>query len=263
MTFDNPLRAAVERGETVFGATATSKSPVLVDVYGGLGLDFVWFDFEHSGGASGDAATFARLRRAATAAGIEPVVRLESGEPSLVRKALDAGLRNLVIPRVETAAEVERAVRASRFDYDGAPGDRGTGTGLANAWGDRGADYTDREDGTAFVGVMLENETALENVDDILAVPELGFGWLGPSDLSVSLGHPLAVDEPTVREAIRGFREAFHDAGVPVGIGAYYAGGVEAGIDDGYSFLNLGSETGAARAVLGERLSAARDLTAE
>lgn len=263
MTRQNGIRQALESGETVFGAAATTLSPTMIDVYGDLGLDFVWLDHEHVGAASADASNFERVTRASADAGIEPLVRIESGDGPLVRKVLDAGIRSVVIPRVETADEVRAAAEASRFEYDGEPGERGVATALTSDWGVRPDDYTEREDETVLLGVMLENERALDNVEEILSVPGVGFGWIGPADLSVSLGHPLEFDHPEVRDAIESLVAAGREADVPIGTSAGYAGGIEAALDSGYRMLMLGSEVSAARDVLGEALRTARDHARE
>lgn len=258
MTRQNGIRQALESGETVFGAAATTLSPTMIDVYGDLGLDFVWLDHEHIGAASADASNFEWVARGAADAGIEPLVRIESGDGPLVRKVLDAGIRSVVVPRVETADEVRAAAEASQFEYDGEPGERGIGTALTSDWGVRPDDYTEREDETVLLGVMLENERALNNVEEILSVPAVGFGWIGPADLSVSLGHPLEFDHPDVRDAIETLVTAGREAGVPIGTSAGYAGGIESALDSGYRMLMLGSEVSAARDVLGEALQRAQ-----
>lgn len=261
VTSTNDLRDGLTAGRTLLGATATTLSPTMIDVYGKLGLDYVWLDHEHIGPASADGRNFEWIARGAATAGIEPLVRVESGDGHVVRKVLDAGIRSIVIPRVETAAEVRAAVEASRFDYDGAPGERGFGTALASDWGDRPDDYIAREDATVLVGVMLENESALANAEDILSVPGVGFGWVGPSDLSVSLGQPLDFDHPDVEAAIEAFLAAGRETGVPIGTSAGYAGGVEPAIEDGYRLVTLGSEVGAARQVIGDALERGRALS--
>jgi 2-dehydro-3-deoxyglucarate aldolase len=255
------LRESLESGDTVFGAAAATRSPAMIDVYGAMGFDYIWLDHEHIGPASSDGPNFESIARAAAAAGIEPLCRIESGRGDVVRKVLDAGVRSLVVPRVETAEDVRRAVEASRFSYGGGAGDRGVGTSLASDWGDRSGDYTTREDANVLVGVMLENAAALDNVHDILRVVGVGFGWIGPADLSVSLGHPLEYDHPEIEEAIETFRDAGADHGVPIGIDAGYAGGVEAAVDSGYRMVTVGSEISAARRVLGEALAVGQNAT--
>lgn len=258
MTPRNRVREAIEADEAAVGARCMTRSPMFVEVYGDLGFDFAWVDFEHGGASPWDATVFETLVRAARGADTDLLVRLPSGDPHLVRKVLDTGVRTLLIPRVETAAEVRRAVEASRFRYDGGPGERGAASGLASGWG--GADgYVEGEDGTVLVGVMIENRAAVENIEEILGVPDLGFAFVGPADLSTSYGHPLETDHPDVLDAIGRVRDACLDAGVPVGRIANDAAAASEAIDDGYRVLRVGSEVASARTVLGERLSGIRD----
>jgi 2-dehydro-3-deoxyglucarate aldolase len=152
----------------------------------------------------------------------------------------------VLLPGVETAAEVREAVKAARFRYEGASGDRGLGAPRARRWG-LADDYIDREDDETLVGVTVETEAAVENLDAILEVPEVGFVYIGPLDLSMSLGYPGETAHPEVQEAVETIRSATLDAGVPVG-------GLGFGMDDinekaasGYQILTLGSTTGAIR----------------
>jgi len=231
----------------------------MIEVYGRLGLDFVWIDLEHGGPSGDDAGPLGDYVRAAEAGGIEPMIRLPSGRGQVIRKALDAGVRTVLIPRVETAEEVRAAVKAARFSYDGGAGERGSASGRAANWGAKPDDYAEFEDATTTVGVMIENETAVANLDDILAVPELGFVFIGPGDLSISMGHPFDTGHPDVQAAIQEVRDACLDAGVPVG---RIANGVEkatAAIEDGYRIVRLGGDMASVRQVVGDTLAGVRE----
>lgn len=92
-------------------------------------------------------------------------------------------------------------------------------------------------------------------------MPELGFAWIGPADLSVSLGHPLEYNHPAVTDAIETFRSAAIDHGIPIGIDAGNAGGVKQAVETGYQIISTGSEVGAARTVLGESLATGNAAT--
>lgn len=253
------VRECFENDEVAIGARATSISPTLVEVYGDIGLDFAWIDLEHTGWSPADATALEGLTRAAEVAGTDVLVRLPSGEPDLVRKALDAGVRTLLVPRVETAAEVRETVRASRFTYDGEPGERGAAAGRATTWGNRPDDYATSEDEHVCVGAMIENATAVDKLDEILGVEGLGFVFVGPSDLSISLGHPFETDHPEVREAIERIRAGALDAGVPLGGIANDATAAREAIEDGYQLLRIGDEVAAARSVLGDRVADIRE----
>jgi 2-dehydro-3-deoxyglucarate aldolase len=240
----NDLAATLDDGGVALGVLDNTYSPTLVEFYGELDVDFIWLDLEHGGPDPWDGSQLEHLLRAAERTDLELLVRLPDTDPTLVRKALDLGARNVFLPRVETADEVRDAVRSARFRYDGGPGDRGLGAPRARRWG-LADDYIATEDRETLVGVTIETEASVENLDDILAVPELGFVFIGPLDLSVSLGYPGEIDHPRVQEAVETVRSKAVDADVPVA-------GLGFGMDDvnnkatkGYQLLNLGSTTGA------------------
>ena len=257
MRYRNQLRDVLAVGSVAFGARASTLSPAMVEVYGGLDLDFVWLDFEHTGASPLDSIPFEHLARAAEAAGVSLLVRLPSGDPAAVRKVLDTGVRSIVVPRVETAADVRRAVRAARFDHAGEPGDRGVAHGRSTGWG---TDIDlDREDDTVLVGAMIETAAAVDNLEDILSVPGLGFCYLGPGDLSVSLGQPMALDHPTVEEAVQTTLTGCSEADVPLGRSVTTTAAAREAIEAGYGLVRLGDEVAAVEADVGSRLEAVRE----
>jgi len=240
----NELRETLDSDGVALGVLDNTYSPTLVEFYGELGMDFVWLDFEHGGPDPWDASKVEDLSRAAEGADVDLLVRLPDTDPTLVRKALDLGVRNVFLPQVKTADEVEEAVRSARFTYDGEPGERGLGSPRARRWGLKD-NYVEREDAETVVGTTIETKEAVENIDDILAVPELGFVFLGPLDLSVSYGHPGELDHPDVQNALETVRSAAIDADVPVGGLGFGMDDVNEKVDAGYQILNLGSTTGA------------------
>mgnify|MGYP000386251382 CR=1 FL=1 len=249
----NDLAATLDDGGVALGVLDSAYSPRLVEFYGDLGVDFVWLDLEHGGPDPWDGGRIENLLRAGERTGVELLVRLPDTDPTLVRKALDLGVRNVFLPRVETAREVEAAVRSGRFRYDGEPGDRGLAAPRASRWGATD-EYVTTEDEQTLVGTTVETAAAVENIDDILAVPELGFVFIGPFDLSVSFGHPGEIDHPDVQEAVETVRSKALEADVPVA-------GLGFGMDDvaekaeaGYQLLNLGSTTGALNQVVSKWL---------
>ncbi|XVH33462.1 HpcH/HpaI aldolase family protein (plasmid) [Haloferacaceae archaeon DSL9] len=250
----NSLRERLESDSVALGVLDNTYSPMLVELYGECGLDFVWLDFEHGGPSPWDAETIEGLLRAAELTDTELLVRLPVTEPALIRKVLDAGVRNVFLSRVDTAEEVRQAVRATRFRYDGDAGRRGLANPRAGRWG-LAEDYVTTEDEEILLGATIESIRAVDDLDAILEVPELGFVFIGPLDLSVALGHPGEHDHPEVQEAVETVRKTAIQAGVPVG-------GLGFGIDDvneksknGYQMLNLGSTTGALQTTVREWLT--------
>lgn len=245
----NDLRRTLADDAVALGILENAYDPSLVEFYGELGLDFVWIDLEHAGPSPWNGHRIEDLLRAADVAGTELLVRLPEPDPGMVRKALDAGVRNLFVSRIESADEVRRAVETSRFEYEGEPGKRGFASPRASRWGTTD-DYAGTEDEEIVLGVTIENPTAVANIAEILAVPELGFVFAGPLDLAVSLGHPGEPTHDEVEEHVEEIREAALEADVPLG-------GLGFGMDDvnekakaGYQILNLGSTTGALQGVV-------------
>jgi len=259
----NHIRERLARDEPVIGARAQTFSPLLVEVYGGLGFDFVWLDLEHGGPSPYDADAFEGLVRAAEHAGIELLVRLPSGDPPMVHKVLDTGVTTLLIPQVESAEEIGRAVEAAHFTYDGEPGARGYGGGRPTEWGADAEGFTERADETVLVGGMIEHRDAVDSVEEILSVPELGFAFIGANDLSVSLGHPQETDHPEVQAAIATVEDACLDAGVPFGAPKHDTQAAAEAIEDGYEILRSGDEVGAVRDALGDRIDTLRERSGE
>lgn len=254
---NNAIRAAVENDEPVFGAAASTFSPTLIEVFGDLGLDFVWLDLEHGGPSPYDSTALEELTRAADVVDTELLVRIPMPEPSIVRKVVDAGVRTILIPRVETAAELRPAVEAAYFSYDGAVGDRGVGIGRGGRW----AGYADSSLGNAdedvLVGTMIENQRALDNIDSLLSVPRLGFAFLGPADMemSMSAGDPLAKNPEAVADGIERTLDACMEAGIPAGRIQNDPEAAADAVDAGFRIVRIGDDIGAVREVLGDRLS--------
>jgi 2-dehydro-3-deoxyglucarate aldolase len=261
MRTENGLRHALENGETVFGASAVTFSPTVIETLGSIGLDFVWLDFEHGGPSPYDSTVFEELTRAAEVADVELLVRLPEPEPALVRKVLDAGVRTILLPRIETAGELGRAVEAAHFAYDGDVGDRGVGIGRSGNWEGYTDGFIGGEDGEVLVGTMIENERAVENIEDILAVPRLGFAFVGPADLAMSMsgGDPLEKSPEQVSAAVDRTLEACLDAGVPIGRIRNDAGEARDAVDAGYQMVRIGGDVSAIRSTLGGRLDELRD----
>lgn len=252
------IRSAVENGGPAIGTVSMTVSPKMVEVYADSGFDYVWLDFEHDGFSPYDSSKFRHLVRTAEAADIDLLVRLPSGEPHLIRKVLDTGIRSLLIPRVETAGEVKRAVRASRFDYEGGAGDRGVAAGRPSSWGGSLEQFLIKEDQQVMVGVMIENESAVENLDSILEVPELGFVFIGPADLSVSLGHPMKMNHPEVQNAVEKIRTTCQDYQIPIGCIANRKEDIQEALDQSFDIIRIGSEVSAVRESLTPLLELAK-----
>ncbi|WP_224270060.1 HpcH/HpaI aldolase family protein [Haloprofundus salinisoli] len=251
----NALRETVESGGVALGVLDSLYSPDVVELCGDLGVDFVWQDLEHAGPSPWDATTLSNLLRAADATDTELLVRIPVTEPALMRKVLDAGVRNVFLSRVQSAAELRETVRAARFEYDGEPGQRGLAAPRASRWG-LADDYPATEDEEIFVGVTVENQRAVDEIDEILSVPELGFVFVGPYDLSVDTGHPGEVDHEEVQARVETIRDATLDSDVALGGLGFGMDDVNDKVDQGYQILNVGSTMAGVSEMVSSRLDA-------
>ncbi|WP_265109475.1 HpcH/HpaI aldolase family protein [Halosolutus halophilus] len=260
MRSENGFRRALEHGETVLGASSETFSPTVIETFGRLGLDYVWLDFEHGGPSPYDSTAFEEFTRAAEAADIELLVRLPAPEPPLVRKVLDAGVRTVLLPRIETASELRRGIEAAYFAYDGDVGNRGVGVGRSGEWAGYVDSFVAGEDDEVLVGTMIENERAVENIEEILAVPQLGFAFVGPADLEISMsaGDPTAKNHDAVTAAIDRTLEACLAAEIPIGRIRNDPADAQAAIDAGYQIVRIGGDISSVREVLGDRLDEIR-----
>ena len=258
MRTENGFRQAIENDETIFGAACATFSPTVIETLGNIGLDFVWLDFEHGGPSPYDSTVFEELTRAAEAGNTELLVRLPKPEPPLVRKVLDAGVRTILIPRIETPEDLRPALKAAHFGYDGDVGDRGVGVGRTSQWEGYVDSHIGGEDSQVLVGTMIEYEQAVKNIEEILSVPELGFIFIGPADLSMSMsaGEPLNKNPEKLQAAIDRTREACLAAEVPVGRIQNDPADAREAVEKGFQIVRIGGDTGAIRATLSDRLDA-------
>jgi 4-hydroxy-2-oxoheptanedioate aldolase len=233
------LRERVLAGETTVGCWLSSGSRVNAEVLGRAGYDWLVIDTEHGMGFEADilAQLYAIGTTPATA-----LVRIERSDRLRVARSLDLGAGGLVVPRIESAAEVAETLSWMRFPPAGmrgvALGGRGQGFGQVGH-GDIGT-LNDR-----VLGIFqIETPAAIAAVDAIAAVPGADVLFVGPADLSHSLGVPGRFDDPVYLDAIGRVLRACEANGKAAGILLYDPAVVQRHLDLGFRFIGLGSDTG-------------------
>lgn len=254
MIRENRLRDSLESGSYCLGARTLLGAPTIIELYGDLGLDFVWVDTEHSGHSPYDSRALKQYVRLADAANIEPFVRLATSDPAAVRNVLDAGVGTILIPRIKTPQEAKAAVQAGYYTYNDGPGERGIGRSQANNWGRNMDRYPDQSDQSVLIGLLIETAEAVANIDEILSIPELGFIFLGPIDLSISMGHPMDTDHPDVSNAVEMMYEKCEEYNVPYGTMASDASTAVSAIEDGAQIVRIGDDIPDLRTSIDTRL---------
>lgn len=178
-------------GAIPLGMLMGSTDPSLIEIAGYAGFDFVVLDNEHS---ALDPSIMGNLVRAAEVSGQVPLIRLIENDAALISRALDAGVRGIVITHVETAAEVEKALAATRFAPHGSRGwcpSTHTGRYSIGYW----SRNSDRVTADVEIIPLIESRRGVENIEEILSVPGVRSAFFGPGDLSHEIGSPWQKNE--------------------------------------------------------------------
>lgn len=208
------LRAAMAGGKTVYGTmTSLVRNPRWAGVYGRLGFDYVIVDSEHSPTGRSEAAD---LAAAFFGAGLCPITRVPNSEPHATIMALDAGFHGVLVPYCETAAEVKAVVNAARLrPLKGALYDRARDSSAFPS--DATKQYLEQRNAQVVVIIGIESVPAVENLEQILDVGGIDAIFLGPNDLSVSLGIPDEYTHPKFTAAVEHVISTSQARGIPAG----------------------------------------------
>ncbi len=195
----NRMKEKLLSGQPAFGVSVMFPSPQVVEMVGRLGFDWVLIDCEH-GSISPESVEL--MVMAAELAGLTPIARPWTNSPEAILRLMDRGVMGVQVPHVNTAADARRAVESVKFHPLGSRG-LAAGTRPANyGFGVSAADYVRQANRETLVCVQLEETEALQNLGEILRVDGVDVFFVGPSDLSQSMGHPGRSDMPEVREAM-------------------------------------------------------------
>jgi 4-hydroxy-2-oxoheptanedioate aldolase len=195
----NRMKEKLLSGQPAFGVSVMFPSPQVVEMIGRLGFDWVLLDCEH-GSLSPENVEL--MAMAAELAGVTPIARPWTNSPEAILRLMDRGVMGVQVPHVNTAADASRAVESVKFHPLGT---RGLAAGTRPAhygFNVSAADYVEEANRETLVCIQLEEAEALGNLDEILRVEGVDVLFIGPSDLSQSLGYPGRSDAPEVREAM-------------------------------------------------------------
>jgi 4-hydroxy-2-oxoheptanedioate aldolase len=238
MTTDNPLKRKLHAGEPCFGAWMLSTSADMAEILAYAGLDFLVLDHEHGQGSIDDAIGQLRAMKGSDCVGL---LRVPGNDHVYIKRALDAGVGGIMVPNVSSAAEAQRVVDACRY----APaGIRGAFAGMrAMKYGfDPGYQETSFEN--LLVVVQAENVRAIEAIPEIAAIEGVDVIFIGPRDLSATLGRLNQFDDPVVRGQIERAADAILASGKLLGSTAASGKAAKELAARGYRFIIPGSDVG-------------------
>lgn len=195
----NKTKSKLKGGECVIGCFMRHGDPGLAEVVGYMGWDYLIFDGEHSPLAPRECENLARV---CELTGVTPVVRVPSNVPWMIGQVLDTGMQGVQIPMINSKAEAETAARAAKYHPLGT---RGLATTRAAHFGQvfpfSIADHVTSSNAETLVIVQVETLASVEQLPSILQVPEVDVIFIGPNDLSLSMGVPGELQHPKVQAA--------------------------------------------------------------
>jgi 4-hydroxy-2-oxoheptanedioate aldolase len=219
----------------ISGPMVVYDSPDLAEQIAHLGFDFVWLDWQHGQWAE---HTLNNALARFLAVESTPLVRVKGQEPGTINRVLDMGAMGVVVPYIQDADQARAAVQAAYYPPAGIRSGGGVRLGLI---GDGSADYYARANWEIMLGVMVETEAAIANVESIMAVAGIDFVLIGPGDLMIDVkanGH----DEAHHERLVLAVAEASGRTGVPAGYVCPTREVAEQRIAQGFRFVNYMSD---------------------
>ncbi|AAF12475.1 4-hydroxy-2-oxoheptanedioate aldolase [Deinococcus radiodurans] len=209
----NTFKHALAGGRPQIGLWLGLADPYCAEICAGAGFDWLLIDGEH---APNDVRSTLAQLQALAAYPVAPVVRPPVGDTHLIKQYLDLGVQTLLVPMVDTPEQARQLVQATRYPPQGI---RGVGSALARAsrW-NAVPDYLTRANDEICLLVQVESRLGLENLDEIAAVEGVDGVFIGPADLSASLGHLGHPGHPDVAQAIEDALRRIVGAGKAAGI---------------------------------------------
>ena len=219
----------------VIGPILSLPCPDVADLLSRIGFDYLWIDLEHSPMDIGDAQSLIQ----AAGERCPCIIRVPEVSEAWIKKALDTGCDGIVIPQIRSAIEAAAAVAWCHYPPGGR---RGAAMTRAHAYGLSFAEYVGRATEDLAVILQVEHIDAVGDIDAILATPGVTALFVGPFDLSGSMGLLGQVEHPDVQAAIDRVVSAGLAAGMPLGVFVPNPVGVPAAIQGGFRMIAVGTD---------------------
>ena len=239
--FPNQFRTALKSGRRQVGCWTSLANPFTTEILGLAGFDWLLLDGEHS---PNDVLSFIPQLMALKDSVSAPVVRPPWNDPVIIKRLLDIGFFNYLIPFVESAEEAARAVASTRYPPDGI-----RGVSVAHRMNKYGTlpNYMAAINDNITVLVQIESRKGVDAVDEIAAVDGVDGVFVGPGDLSAALGYLGRPGEPEVQKTIKHLFDRIRAAGKAIGILAPAEADARRYLEWGATFVAVGSDLGVFR----------------
>ena len=234
------IKQTFKEGQVSVGSWMSMAHESIAEILSTAGYDWVVVETEHT---AIDVSEVLRLIMAIEGRGVLPLVRLAWNDPIQAKAVMDSGAAGVLVPMVNTKEDAELAVNSVKFPPLGF---RGVGLARAQGYGLAFNEYVERNNEDSLLMVQIEHKDAVRNIDDILSVPGIDGTFIGPYDLSLSMGIPGQLDHPDIEEAKQCVLKATIAHGLAAGIHLVHP---DSAVEDlercvaiGYQFIALGTD---------------------
>jgi 2-keto-3-deoxy-L-rhamnonate aldolase RhmA len=230
------MKAGKPFNKPLAGTLLSISAPQVAEIISDSGFDWVLIDMEHS------AISLESVQNALQIMGekILKIVRVPGNDEIWIKRVLDTGCDGILVPMVNSASEALRVVQSSKYPLDGR---RSVGLSRAHKYGAGFTDYVENANSDLVIMIQIEHKEGVKNIDEILKVKGVDSVFIGPYDLSASLGLTGQLSHPEVKAAINLIKDKCRNAGLPYGIFGMSAEPMLSEINDGCTFLLCGVDS--------------------
>lgn len=250
----NAFKQAIAARRVQLGIWSSLTSNLLAEIMGDAGFDWILFDTEH---APNDLPQLIGQLQAIRGTPVQAMVRPAANDPVLIKRVLDIGFRNVLVPFVQNADEAAAAVAATRYPPKGI---RGVSAYQRNNGYGRVERYFELIDDNIAVVVQIETKEAIAQIEAIARTPGLDAIFVGPGDLAASHGRLGEIRHEDVQAAIRLIGEKAAKAGIAAGIVAGNAEDAKRYLGWGFTFMTVGSDIALFRGAVDQAAKSIRNL---
>ena len=232
------LKKKLNQQKAVFAGWTSIGHPQITEMIARSGVDFIGIDLEHSTISQEQAQ---RIIAACHADAVVCIPRVASHDPESIRRLLDSGADGILVPTVETPAEVDKLIEVMKYPPSGK---RGYGVARAQGYGNEFKTYTSNWNQESILILQIESVTAVKNIEALLEFEEVDGVMIGPYDLSGSLGIPGQIDSELVEKESQKVVESCkrHHKACGIHIIDPSNESIRSALDNGYTFLALSSD---------------------
>lgn len=231
----NTFKQRLQNRDLLLGTIISMADPTVAELLTQVGFDWLFIDAEHAPLSDADIQLIIQ-----SAAKTPCLVRIPCLDEIAIKKALDSGAAGIIVPQVNTAEQAALAVSYSKYPPMGR---RGVGISRAHGYGFAFQEYLQQANDHIVVVVQAEHAIAVDNIGAIAATPGIDAVFVGPYDLSASLGKMGQVEDAAVIAAVDQISQACATADIPLGVFGTSSEAVMPYVDRGYTLIAAGTDT--------------------